>query len=409
MKGGDGAAAPSLSFYKEVSALKKKCFSPLALVVTALLTVVVTVAVLAGMAWLLLGRAGLGMAQAMVLINTQFVGEHDIDKAVDQAMDALIEGLGDRWSYYMDADGYTAQQESRSNSYVGIGVTVTYPEDGGMLIQSVTEGGPAEKAGLTAGERIVAVDGTELTAENQQEGATLIKGEEDTQVVLTIMSADGVRREVTVTRRTVEEHPAKGELLSDGTGLVTIKNFNSRCAEETIAVVEELVDQGAKRLVFDVRNNGGGYVNELTILLDYLLPEGDIFRSETKAGAKQVVTSDADCVDLPMAVLVNGNTYSAAELFAAELQEMDWGVVVGEPTFGKGFSQQTFPLVNGGAINISTARYYTGKGVCLIGTGLTLDQEVTLTEEQSAALAAGNLTPEDDPQLQAALALLEEN
>src|SRR5699024_451166 len=117
-----------------------------------------------------------------------------------------------------------------------------------------------------------------------------------------------------------------------------------RCAQETIAAVEELVDQGAERLVFDARNNGGGYVDELTKLLDYLLPEGDIFRSETKAGVKRVVTSDADCVDLPMAVLVNGNTYSAAELFAAELQEMDWGVIVGEPTFGKGFSQQTFPL-----------------------------------------------------------------
>ena len=122
-----------------------------------------------------------------------------------------------------------------------------------------------------------------------------------------------------------------------------------------------------------------------------------------------MVTSDADCVDLPMAVLVNGNTYSAAELFAAELQEMDWGVIVGEPTFGKGFSQQTFPLLNGGAVNISTARYYTGKGVCLIGTGLALDREVTLTEAQSAALAAGTLAPEDDPQLQAALALLGEN
>ena len=131
--------------------MRKKRFSPLALVVTALLTAAVTAAVLVGAAWMLLGRAGLGMAQAMVLINTQFVGEHDIDKAVDQAMDALIEGLGDRWSYYMDADGYAAQQESRSNSYVGVGVTVTYPEEGGMLIQSVTEGGPAEEAGLTAG------------------------------------------------------------------------------------------------------------------------------------------------------------------------------------------------------------------------------------------------------------------
>lgn len=389
--------------------MKKKRFSLLALVITVLLTVAVMAAVLAGAAWMLLGRAGLGMMEAMVLINTQFVGEHDIGAAADQAMNTLIESLGDRWSYYMDADGYAAQQESRSNSYVGIGVTVTYPEEGGMLIQTVTEGGPAEEAGLTAGEKIVAVDGTELTAENQGEGASLIKGEAGTQVLLTIEAAGGERREVTVTRKTVEEHPAEGELLADGTGLVTIKNFNSRCAQETIAAVEELVDQGAERLVFDVRNNGGGYVDELTKLLDYLLPEGDIFRSETKAGVKRVVTSDADCVDLPMAVLVNGNTYSAAELFAAELQEMDWGVIVGEPTFGKGFSQQTFPLLSGGAINISTARYYTGGGVCLIGTGLTLDQEVTLTEEQSAALVAGALAPEDDPQLQAALALLEKN
>ena len=147
-------------------------------------------------------------------------------------------------------------------------------------------------------------------------------------------------------------------------------------------------------------------MDELTALLDYLLPEGDIFRSETKAGTKRVVTSDADCVDLPMAVLVNGSTYSAAELFAAQLQEMDRGVIVGEPTFGKGFSQQTFPLLYGGAINLSTARYYTGGGVCLIGTGLTLDREVALTEEQSAALSSGALAPEDDPQLQAAIALL---
>lgn len=389
--------------------MKEKRFSLPALIITAVIAVLATAGILAGAAWALLGPEGLGMMEAVVLINTQFVGEHDMGEATDQAMDALIEGLGDRWSYYMDADGYASQQESRSNSYVGIGVTVTYPEEGGLLIQAVAEGGPADQAGLTAGERIVAVDGTALTAENQQEGAALIKGEAGTQVTLTVEAADGTSREVAVTRATVEEHPAEGELLSDGTGLVTIKNFNSRCAQETVDAVEALVAQGAERLVFDVRNNGGGYVDELTELLDYLLPEGDIFRSETKAGTKRVVTSDADCVDLPIAVLVNGNTYSAAELFAAQIQEMDWGVIVGEPTFGKGFSQQTFPLANGGAINISTARYYTGSGVCLIGTGLTLDQEVTLTEEQNTALASGTLAPEDDPQLQAAIALLKKS
>ena len=385
--------------------MKEKRFSLLSLLVTAVLAVLLTVGALAGGAWALLGPEGLGMVETVALVNTLFVGEHDLGTASDQAMDALIEGLGDRWSYYMDAEGYAAQQESRSNSYVGIGVTVTYPEEGGLLIQSMAEGGPAEEAGLRAGERIVAVDGTALTAENRQEGASLIKGE-GTAVTLTLESPDGSRREVTVTRKRVEEPPARGELLSDGTGLVTIKNFNSRCAQETMAAVEELVVQGAERLVFDVRNNGGGYVDELTALLDDLLPEGDIFRSETKAGTKRVVTSDADCVDLPMAVLVNGGTYSAAELFAAQLQEMDRGIIVGEPTFGKGFSQQTFPLMSGGAVNLSTARYYTGGGVCLIGAGLTLDREVTLTEEQNAALSAGVLAPEDDPQLQAAVDLL---
>ena len=386
--------------------MREKRFSIRALIVTVVIAVLATAGAIAGAAWALLGPEGLGMMEAVVLINTQFVGEHDMGAATDQAMDALIEGLGDRWSYYMDAEGYAAQQESRSNSYVGIGVTVTYPEEGGLLIQTGAEGGPADRAGLTAGERITAVDGTALTGEDQQTATDLIKGEAGTQVTLTVEAADGSTREVTVTRGTVEEHPAEGELLSDGTGLVTIKNFNSRCADETIAVVEDLMARGAERLVFDVRNNGGGYVDELTALLDYLLPEGDIFRSETKAGTERVVTSDADCVDLPMAVLVNGSTYSAAELFAAQLQEMDRGVIVGEPTFGKGFSQQTFPLLYGGAINLSTARYYTGGGVCLIGTGLTLDREVTLTEEQSAALSSGTLAPEDDPQLQAAIALL---
>ena len=387
--------------------MKKRRFSAVHLLAAVLLAVALTLAGGVLTLRVILGAEGLGMMEAMLLIKTKFVGEHDIGAATDQAMDALIDGLGDRWSYYMDADAYAAQQESRSNSYVGIGVTVTYPEEGGLMIQSVTEGGPAAAAGLVPGERITAVDGTPLTAENQQEAAAMVRGPEGTQVTLTLEDAGGGVREVTVTRATVEEHPAEGELLPDGTGLVTIRNFNSRCAEESIAAVEDLVDQGAERLVFDVRNNGGGYVSELTELLDYLLPEGPIFRSRTKEGLERVVTSDASCVDLPMAVLVNGNTYSAAELFAAQLQEMDWGVVVGEPTFGKGFSQQTFSLANGGAINLSTARYYTGQGVSLIGAGLTLDQEVALTEEEAAKLAAGTLSPQEDPQLQAALALLE--
>ena len=388
--------------------VKTKRFSLRTLLLTAVFTVVLTAGVLLGAAWLLLGRAGVSMAETMVLINTLFVGEHDIQTATDQALDSLITGLGDRWSYYMDADSYQQQIQRRSNSYVGIGVTVTYLEEGVLHIEAVTAGGPAEAAGLQAGEEITAVDGTALTAENISEATSLIQGEEGTQVTLTVRGTDGTEREVTVTRSQIDESPAEGELLSDGTGLVTIRNFNSRCAEDAIAAVDSLVEQGAQRLVFDVRNNGGGYVSELTDLLDHLLPEGTIFRQRSNFGWETTVTSDAQCVELPMAVLVNGNTYSAAEFFAAQLQEMDWGVIVGEPTFGKGFSQQTFPLASGGAVNLSTARYFTGEGVSLIGTGLTLDQEVALTEEQAAALSAGTLDPSEDPQLQAAIELLRE-
>ena len=388
--------------------MRKKRFTIPVLILAVVLSALLTAGGIFAGAWAVLGREGLSMLEAVAIIRASFVGDYDMGSAANQGLDALITGLGDRWSYYMDAEGYAEQQESRSNAYVGIGVTVTYPEEGGLLIQSVVEGGPADQAGLKPGERITAVDGAALTAEGGVDGSERIRGAEGTQVVLTVLGTDGTQRQVTVTRRQVEEHPVSFELLEDGTGLVTIKNFNSRCAEESIEAVDTLVEEGAERLIFDVRNNGGGYLNELTELLDHLLPEGTIFRSESKSGWKGSVQSDAECIELPMAVLVNGNTYSAAELFAAELQEMDWAVVVGEPTFGKGFSQQTFPLLNGGAINISTAKYFTGEGVSLIGTGLTLDREVSLTEEEGAALAAGALPPAEDPQLQAALTLLEE-
>lgn len=388
--------------------MREKRFSIRALVLTAVLTVIATAALLLGILVLLLGQTGVGMAEALLLINTTFVGEHDIVEASDAAMNTLVTQLGDRWSYYLDEEGYARQKESKNNTYVGIGATVSHPEGEGLYVETVAEDGPAAQAGIQAGDLILEVDGLRMTQENRQEGASMTRGQAGSQVVLLIRSGDGTENEVTVVRNAIKEHPVSYTLLDDGTGLVTIKNFNRRCAEEAIAAVDDLAGQRAQRLVFDVRNNGGGYLDELNKLLDHLLPEGVIFRSANKAGHKDRVRSDADCVELPMAILVNGNTYSAAEFFAAQLQEMDWGIIVGEPTFGKGFSQQTFPLLSGGAINISTAKYFTGEGVSLIGTGVTLDRELPLTEEAASALYAHTLAPEEDPQLQAAIQMLSE-
>ena len=385
--------------------MKTKRFSGWSLLVTALLSLLLTLALAFGALWALIGPEGLSMAEAMVLINARFVGDHDIGKAADAAMDGLITGLGDRWSYYVDAKGYENLKNSKDNAYVGIGVTVSYPEgEEGLYVEAVAENGPAAAAGLRPGDTILAVGEVRLAGEDRSRGTELIQGEAGTQVELLLRGGGGEERTVSVTRGRVEEHPVSYALLADGTGLITIQNFNSRCADEAIAAVDALREQGAERLVFDVRNNGGGFLDELSRLLDYLLPEGPIFRSQTKAGRETVVSSDAGCVEMPMAVLVNENTYSAAELFAAELQEWDWGEVVGVQTFGKGFSQQTFPLLNGGAVNLSTAKYFTGQGNCLIGVGLTPDRVVELDEEQAAKLRARILDPAEDPQLQAAIA-----
>ena len=385
--------------------MKTKRFSGWSLLVTALLSLLLTLALALGALWALIGPEGLSMAEAMVLLNARFVGDHDIGKAADAAMDGLITGLGDRWSYYVDAKGYENLKNSKDNAYVGIGVTVSYPEgEEGLYVEAVAENGPAAAAGLRPGDTILAVGEVRLAGEDRNRGTELIQGEAGTQVELLLRGGGGEERTVSVTRGRVEEHPVSYALLADGTGLITIQNFNSRCADEAIAAVDDLREQGAERLVFDVRNNGGGFLDELTRLLDYLLPEGPIFRSQTKAGRETVVSSDAGCVEMPMAVLVNENTYSAAELFAAELQEWDWGEVVGVQTFGKGFSQQTFPLLNGGAVNLSTAKYFTGQGNCLIGVGLTPDRVVELDEEQAAKLRARILDPAEDPQLQAAIA-----
>ena len=369
--------------------MRQKRFSLLHLLLAVLLT---AAAVLAGGTLLLnrsLGAGGRSLVEALNLVNTLFVGEYDETEVVDAALEGMVSGLGDRWSYYLTADELAAQNQRRTNQYVGIGVTVSYEREEGLEIQAVTAGGPAEAAGLQAGELITAVDGTSLAGEARYEGANLIQGEEGTSVTLEITGTDGSVRTVEVERASIDTDPVESEMLEGDVGYVRLLNFYDNSAQRLEEAVTALQEQGAQALVFDMRDNGGGYLHELTDMLDFLLPEGPIFISRDRAGNEEITTSDASCVDLPMAVLVNADTYSAAEFFAAELQEQGVAVIVGEPTSGKGYSQQTFTLPHGGAVAISTGAYFTGSGTSLIGTGLTLDAEVYNTGDgEDAQLAA---------------------
>lgn len=386
--------------------MREKRYSTLHMLLAALAGGLLFLATALLIAWVALGPRVLSLVEAWGLVRTQFVGEYDPDRAVDSALEGLVAGIGDRWSYYLNAEDYEAQSQRRENAYVGIGVTVEYTDPRGLLIAAVREGSPAQEAGLLPGELITSVDGFSLAGEDQAQGPRRIQGTAGTSVLLTILDEKGETRAVEVLRAEMENLSVRYELLADGTGYVKVENFYTHSAQQVEDAVEDLRDRGAERLVFDMRNNGGGYVSELTGMLDYLLPEGPIFRSETKGGRETVTESDENCVDLPMATLVNADTYSAAELFAAQLQESVGAPIVGEETSGKGYSQQAIPLPNGGALNLSTGRYRTGAGVSLIGTGVSLDAELSLDEEQARTLRAGNLPAEEDPQLQKALELL---
>lgn len=345
-------------------------------------------------------------AEISSYLEEYFIDEYDEDALADAAAAAMVEATGDEWSYYLTADEYEMYLESFYNAYVGIGVTITEDEQaGGMRIESVTPGGPADQAGVRVGDILLQVEGQDTLTLGMTGTRNLVRGEEGTAVTLLFLR-DGEQLELTITRANIETQVAACELLEGDIGYIRINNFDVRCARETIACIDQMRSEGAKALLFDVRFNGGGLKDEMVKVLDYLLPEGVLFRSVDYAGEEEVDYSDKRCVEMPMAVLVNLDSYSAAEFFAAALQEYGWATVVGEQTYGKGNFQTGFELSDGSMLNISIGKYYTPEGKSLTGVGITPDIACELSEDDYANLYYGLLEKEDDVQMQKALDVL---
>lgn len=374
------------------------------------LSYILVAALASGATFALVGmRSTSKLEQLQMLIEKRFVGEADSTYLQDAAAAAMVNATGDKWSYYIPASQYDAHMEQMQNAYVGIGVTIsTETAEEGFLVQQVEPGGGAAEAGIQPGDLLVEIEGQNVAQIGLDGASALIRGDENTQVKIAVLR-DGEKLEFSVTRRTIQVVVAQGQMVTDRIGLVSITNFDERCAEETLAAIEQLLEQGAQALIFDVRFNPGGYKTELVKVLDHLLPEGPVFRSETYDGEESVSTSDAKCLELPMAVLINESSYSAAEFFAAALDEYDRAVLVGEPTTGKSYFQNTFRLIDGSAVGLSVGKYYTPNGVSLADEGgLKPEVQVDLDDETKSKIYAGTLKPEEDPQIQAAIAALKE-
>lgn len=344
------------------------------------------------------------LAELQALLESRFIGEVDPEAITDGAAAGMVAGLGDRWSYYIPASQYASYMEQMENAYVGIGITISTEDVAeGFKVLQVEPGGGAVEAGILPGDLLVAVEGQRVSELGVDAAREKIRGDENTQVSITVQRS-GEELTFQVTRKLIQVVVAEGEMLEGNIGLVTIANFDARCADETLAAIDRLLSEGAEALIFDVRNNPGGYKDELVKILDYLLPEGALFRSVSYTGKETVDESDAECLKLPMAVLMNEESYSAAEFFAAALEEYDWAVTVGNHTVGKSYFQTTFQLSDGSAVGLSIGKYCTPNGVTLAEVGgLAPNIPVEIDDETAAKIYADLLAPAEDPQIQAAV------
>ena len=335
-------------------------------------------------------RDALRFAEAREIILSRFVGDVDGETLTDGALYGMTEATGDRWSYYMTAEEYAAYLDYGANEYTGVGITVAEDESGrGLEIVGVTADSPAEAAGIRAGMLLTAVNGESMAGKTASQARAAIQAAAEGDIALSLLTESGETLDVTVRAERLHTQVVTSELRDDGIGYVRIANFEDGAADGAIEAVDALLEAGAAGIVFDVRGNPGGKLSELIELLDYLLPEGDLFVSRTKDGQESVETSGPECVELPMAVLINADSYSAAEFFAAALWEYDWAVTVGEATTGKARSQISVVMSDGGAVHLSTASYLTPNRVDLAETGgLVPDIPVALTETGDAQLDA---------------------
>lgn len=340
------------------------------------------------------------------LMNNYYLDELDSDQIETWLYKGAVAGLGDPYAAYYTEEEYQSLRDSTNGSYCGIGVEISQNISTGIVtITRVFEDGPAMEAGLCPGDILYKVGDMEATGQDLTMIVSRIKGEENTEAQISV-ARDGEEDylEFQVKRRVIEIQTVSSAMLENQIGYIAITSFDDVTSEQFIKALDELEAQGIKGLIVDLRDNGGGLVSSVCAILDRLLPEGLIVYTEDKYGNREEETSDAEhYFDKPLAVLVNGNSASASEIFAGAVKDYEIGTLIGTKTYGKGIVQKIYPLSDGTAVKLTVSKYYTPKGNNIHGIGIEPDVEIELDEalEKKAVVSL-----EEDNQLQKARELL---
>lgn len=342
------------------------------------------------------------------LVQKYYLNEIDTEQVENYLYKGMIAGLDDAYAAYYTKEEYQSMMDSTNGSYYGIGVEMSQNMTTGIItITRVFEGSPAEEAGLLPGDVIYKVQDTEVTGEDLTKVVSMIKGAEGTTVPISV-AREGESDYLTfdVERRTIEIATVEHRMLDGNIGYISIASFDDVTVNQFLTALEDLENQGETALIIDLRNNGGGLVSSAGSILDRLLPEGLIVYTEDKYGNREELKSDAEnYFDKPLAVLVNGNSASASEIFAGAIKDYGIGTLVGTQTFGKGIVQKVYPLSDGTAVKLTVSKYYTPKGNNIHGIGITPDVEVELDADVANAIT---IPEEKDNQLQKAVEILTE-
>lgn len=341
------------------------------------------------------------------IIDSEYLSEIKEEDLVDGAIKGYVTGVGDPYTEYFTKKEMDAFKTETNGNYVGIGIYMFQNQkENVIMVLTPVEGSPAEKAGILPGDIIKKVDDIEYTGEDLEKVATHIKGEEGTKVKLTIQREE---EELTfeVERKNIDLYPVKAEILENNIGYIMIESFDEKCSTEFKEKYKELSKQNIKALIIDLRNNGGGIVDEALEIADTILEKGDIIiTTKNKAGEEQVERSKHDpIIQLPIVILTNENTASASEILAAALKEHKKATVIGEKTYGKGLIQELITLTDGSGIKVTSAEYYTPNGNKINQIGITPDKEVGLSDE----VINYKKEREKDTQLKEAITFLKQN
>ncbi len=312
-------------------------------------------------------------------INTYYYDDVDTADLQDGLYKGLLEGIGDKYSVYYNAKDYEAMQVSVTGQYYGIGAGLSQDKDTMVVtVNKIYEGTPSEEAGLLKDDIIISVDDTDATSLELTELVRQIRGEEGTTVHLEVYRpSTGEYLSFDVERRDITLPSVSHKMLQDGIGYIHIDSFESETATQFEEAVSDLEKQGMEALVLDVRYNPGGLVTSVVKILDDILPEGVVVYTEDKNGDRQNYTSSGDThLDYPMAVLINGDSASAAEILAGAIKDYEYGTLIGTTTYGKGIVQTNFPLEDGDAVKLTTAKYFTPNGNYIHGVGIEPDIEL---------------------------------